>query len=345
MACNTSVLDMLKGQPHALEFLKKAAQDPQGGYMFFGPDGTGKRTAAILFAAAINPHSFSQEILNLANPDIIHLFPFRAEPKKDREKWLEEWGKERKKYILGTLSPDPTPSSVISIRHIRNLRNEMKYPPRMLQHRVVLLFDFDHIRDEGANALLKTLEEPQAQTTLILTTSRPFALPPTIRSRCKIVRFKALADEIIREKLLNDGFLKEDVDVATDVAFGSLKQAYLYLEDADSLIAADVLAYLERPACSDLGMVQLIEKLSYRVGLDKVLASFGLVFRWVLRARSGKRPSWKRLAKLAETLSAKISRPALVHNILLTERMSGRVTLNPTPSLFLFQYLSSLRFN
>lgn len=342
---NQGVLDILKGQPHAVEFLEKAAENPQGGYIFFGPDGVGKRTAAILFAAAINPPSFSETIFSLSHPDIAPLFPFKAEPATGREKWFEEWGKERENYMLDKLSPDPNPSWVISIDRIRDLRREMKYPPRILHHRAALLFDFDRIREEGANAFLKTLEEPQAQTVLVLTTSRPFALPATIRSRCKIVRFKALEDEVIKDKLLNDGYPEEEVDVAVDVAFGSLKQAYLYLDDKESLISEEVFSYLQHPASSDLDLVRLIERLSYQVGLDKILSSFSLVFRWVMRARSGRRPSWKRLAKLVGTLSARISRAALVHNILATERMSDRVSLNPTPSLFLYQFLSSLRFD
>jgi len=342
---NHGVLDILKGQPHAVEFLEKAAESPQGGYIFFGPDGVGKRTAAILFAAAINPPSFSETIFSLSHPDIAPLFPFKAEPATGREKWIEEWGKERENYMLDKLSPDPNPSWVISIDRIRDLRREMKYPPRILHHRAALLFDFDRIREEGANAFLKTLEEPQAQTVLVLTTSRPFALPATIRSRCKLVRFKALEDEVIKDKLLNDGHPEEEVDVAVDVAFGSLKQAYLYLDDKESLISEEVFSYLQHPASSDLDLVRLIERLSYQVGLDKILSSFSLVFRWVMRARSGRRPSWKRLAKLVGTLSARISRAALVHNILATERMSGRVSLNPTPSLFLYQFLSSLRFD
>lgn len=342
---NHGVLDILKGQPHAVEFLEKAAESPQGGYIFFGPDGVGKRTAAILFAAAINPPSFSETIFSLSHPDIAPLFPFKAEPATGREKWIEEWGKERENYMLDKLSPDPNPSWVISIDRIRDLRREMKYPPRILHHRAALLFDFDRIREEGANAFLKTLEEPQAQTVLVLTTSRPFALPATIRSRCKLVRFKALEDEVIKDKLLNDGYPEEEVDVAVDVAFGSLKQAYLYLDDKESLISEEVFSYLQHPASSDLDLVRLIERLSYQVGLDKILSSFSLVFRWVMRARSGRRPSWKRLAKLVGTLSARISRAALVHNILATERMSDRVSLNPTPSLFLYQFLSSLRFD
>jgi DNA polymerase-3 subunit delta' len=344
---------MLKGQPQAVEFLQRAASKPQGGYIFFGPDGVGKRTAAILFAAAINPASFSQDILSLINPDILPLFPFTAPPKTGADKWLEKWGEQRGLYTLDKISPELNPAWVISIGDrerrlagtIRDLRREMAYPPRVLPHRVALLFDFDRIKEEGANAFLKTLEEPQAQTVIVLTTSRPFALPATIRSRCKLVRFNALDDEVIREELSNHNYPDDEIGIAADVAFGSLRQAYLYLEDKENLISEEVLSYLEHPTFTDLELVRLIEDLSYRLGLDRILSSFGLVFHWVMRGRSGRLPGWRRLAKLVKSLEPRISRPALVHNILLTERMSSRVTLNPTPSLFLYQYLSSLRFD
>jgi DNA polymerase-3 subunit delta' len=350
---NQAVLGMLKGQPHAIEFLQRAASNPQGGYIFFGPDGVGKRTAAILFAAAINPASFSQDILSFVNPDIISLFPFSAPPKTGIDKWLERWGEQRALYTLDKISPELNPAWVISIGDrerrlagtIRDLRRDMAYPPRVLPHRVALLFDFDRIREEGANAFLKTLEEPQVQTVIVLTTSRPFALPATIRSRCKLVRFNALDDEVIREELSARDYPDDEIGIAADVAFGSLKQAYLYLEDKENLISEEVLSYLEHSAFTDLELVRLVENLSYRLGLDKVLSSFGLVFRWVMHARRKRYPTWSRLAKVVKTLEHRISRQALVHNILLTERMSGRVVLNPTPSLFLYQYLSSLRFD
>jgi len=346
---NQAVLGMLKGQPQAVEFLEKAAENPQGGYIFFGPDGVGKRTAAILFAAAINPPSFSETIFSLSHPDIAPLFPFRAEPASGREKWIEELGQERGKYVLDQRSPDPNPSWVISIDRIRDLRREMKYPPRILHHRAALLFDFDRIREEGANAFLKTLEEPQAQTVLLLTTSRSFALPATIRSRCKLVRFKALDEAVIREKLLNDGHPEEEVDVAVDVAFGSFKQAFLYLENPDEFISKEVFDFLSNPSSFDLEFLQYAENLNYKKGyakeLEKILSSFALVFRWVLRVRYRKLPRWNRLEKVVTPLASRLSRTSLVNNILLTERMSGRVALSPTPLLFLYQYLSSLRFD
>jgi len=349
---NPGVLKLLKGQPQAVNFLDSAVKDPKGGYIFFGPDGVGKRTAAILFAAAVNPPSFSQDVFNLSLPDILTCFPFKA-PDANLEQWLEAWGEEKGKYVLNAVATDPKPSWVIPIGNrekelagtIRDLRRQMKFPPHMLNRRVALLFDFDRIRDEGANAFLKTLEEPQAQTIMILTTSRPFALPATIRSRCKLVRFNELPDEVIREELVTRGYEDARHDQAVDVAFGSLKQALTYLEDAESLLSDEVLDYLENPAVSIPELLDLINKLSFRVGLEKITNSFGIVFRWVIRARANRLPHWPRLQVLVKSLSKALSRQSLVHNIMLSERMSGIVKLNPVAPLFLFRYLTSLRFN
>lgn len=348
---DTSILSALKGQPRAADYLLKTIKKPQGGYIFFGPDGVGKRTAAILFAAAINQPSFSEGIFTFNSPDILPLFPFRAPSKVGQDKWLEEWGVERGKYRLGQRSPELNPSWVISIGDmekelagtIRDLRRQMRYSPSILDYRVALVFDFDRVREEAANAFLKTLEEPQAQSIFILTTSRPFALPATIRSRCKLVRFNALDDEVITEKLLNEGYSETEVQIAVDLAFGSMKQAYLYLEDRDSLISPEVLSFLEKPSLTDIELVRFIDKLSYRVSLEKIMTSFFLVFRWMIKARSGRKPRWQQLAQTVESLSSRLSRDSLVNNMMLTERMSSRVVLNPTPSLFFYHYLSSLR--
>lgn len=335
---------MLKGQSRARDFLARAMEKPQGGYIFHGPDGVGKRTAALLFAAALNPPSSGEGILSLAHADVVPLFPFKAEPQSGREAWLEELGRERELYALGRVSPDPNSSWVISISRIRELRREMMYSPRVLSYRAVLLFDFDRIREEGANAFLKTLEEPQSQSVLVMTTSRPFALPATIRSRAKLVRFNALEEEVIRAKLLEEGYSEDKVDVAVDVAFGSLKQAYRFLADPSTVILEEVFEYLKEPSSSSFRIIELIDQLSYRVELERVISSFSLIFRWLVRTRSGKRPRWSRLARLVDSLAPRMSRSSLVSNILFTEKMGARVVLNPTPSLFLYQYLSSLRF-
>lgn len=58
-------------------------------------------------------------------------------------------------------------------------------------HKVALIHECDRMNVTAANVFLKTLEEPPANTTLLLLTTRPHALLPTIRSRCQLFRFSA----------------------------------------------------------------------------------------------------------------------------------------------------------
>ncbi|MCY4213929.1 MAG: hypothetical protein OXF68_09920 [Gammaproteobacteria bacterium] len=85
---------------------------------------------------------------------------------------------------LRWLAPE---KGVIPVDAIRRLRDFSVGAARMAPAKAVVLEDADRMNVNAANALLKTLEEPSANTYLILTSQRAGALPPTIRSRCQKV--------------------------------------------------------------------------------------------------------------------------------------------------------------
>ena len=76
---------------------------------------------------------------------------------------------------------------VIPVDAIRRLRDFSVGAPQLAPAKAVVIEDADRMNVNAANALLKTLEEPSANTYLILTSQRAGALPPTIRSRCQQV--------------------------------------------------------------------------------------------------------------------------------------------------------------
>lgn len=82
------------------------------------------------------------------------------------------------------LSPE---KGVIPVDAIRRLRDFSVGAPQMAPAKAVVIEDADRMNVNAANALLKTLEEPSANTYLILTSQRAGTLPPTIRSRCQKV--------------------------------------------------------------------------------------------------------------------------------------------------------------
>src|SRR5204862_1598144 len=67
--------------------------------------------------------------------------------------------------------------------------------------KVVLIDDADDLNEESANCFLKTLEEPPPRSVLILIGSSPERQLPTIVSRCQVVRFAPLTDDLVRKVL------------------------------------------------------------------------------------------------------------------------------------------------
>ncbi len=77
----------------------------------------------------------------------------------------------------------------ISADATRKLITQVQVSPAMAPRKVALIHECDRMNTAAANVFLKTLEEPPANTTLLLLTTRPYALLPTIRSRCLHFRF------------------------------------------------------------------------------------------------------------------------------------------------------------
>lgn len=80
----------------------------------------------------------------------------------------------------------------IPIEEIRTLIQRLHTRPTLGSHRAVIIDPADHLERNAANALLKVLEEPPQGTFFLLVTHRPGRLLPTIRSRCRILRFAPL---------------------------------------------------------------------------------------------------------------------------------------------------------
>ena len=80
----------------------------------------------------------------------------------------------------------------ISVDQVRGLQPMFATRPALSARRVVVIDAADDLQREGANALLKNLEEPPAGTIFLLVSHAPGRLLPTIRSRCRLLRFAAL---------------------------------------------------------------------------------------------------------------------------------------------------------
>lgn len=89
----------------------------------------------------------------------------------------------------------------IAIDQVRGLQRLFATTPSMSPWRAVVIDAIDDLEPGGANALLKNLEEPPANTVFLLVSHAPERLLPTIRSRCRLLRFSPLADDVMASAL------------------------------------------------------------------------------------------------------------------------------------------------
>ena len=85
------------------------------------------------------------------------------------------------------------------------LCHDISLKPFMGGRRVAIIDDADYLNEEGANCLLKTLEEPPPRSVMILVGTSADRQLPTIRSRSQIIRFSPLADDVVASLLLSEG--------------------------------------------------------------------------------------------------------------------------------------------
>jgi DNA polymerase-3 subunit delta' len=114
----------------------------------------------------------------------------------------------------------------ILVDAIRDLEREANFRPYEANARFFLIDQADKMNAEAANALLKTLEEPPATSYILLITSRPLKLLPTIRSRCQTLRFAPIRTTEIKDYLLSTKkFAPEDAGLLAKLSHGKLGYA------------------------------------------------------------------------------------------------------------------------
>ena len=157
--------------------------------------------------------------LQLAHPDLRWFFPRPRSTDADPtpREVLDDYAEACGERAAGHgLYPPPSGLEGIFISAVRALVQHAAYTPTVSKRKVILVGDAERMvpqesSPEAANAFLKLLEEPPADTTIILTTSEPGALLPTIRSRVVAQRVAPLAERDVRAWLA-DPAVREALD-------------------------------------------------------------------------------------------------------------------------------------
>ncbi|MCL1988915.1 MAG: DNA polymerase III subunit gamma/tau [Firmicutes bacterium] len=188
-------------------------------YLFSGTRGTGKTSTAKIFARALNCPQ-SQEL---------------GEPCNVCET-CQDILAERS---LNVIEIDAASNN--GVDNIRELREEVKYPPSSGTHKVYIIDEAHMLTVAAFNALLKTLEEPPQHVIFILATTDPQKLPATILSRCQRYDFKRISKIDMVETLLD--YMKADnvaietpaLEYIASVSDGAMRDALSILDQCLSL--------------------------------------------------------------------------------------------------------------
>jgi DNA polymerase-3 subunit delta' len=263
----------LLGQAKAITHLTRAVTSGRlaHAYLFAGPDGVGKKTAAQALASVLlcrMPDGLSpcgacpgcRKFLSGNHPDLLRVRPQGA---------------------------------AIKIDQIREMKKALTFSPFESRQRVVLIEDVHTMRREAGNSLLKVLEEPPADNLLILIGSTAGALLDTIVSRCQVIPFAPLPLELTASVIQRHRpeLGREDCRVLAALADGCPGQA-LALESAGTLALYQTLldAWLrpKRTAAErvEQALIMAAELAEAKEGMEPLLMLLRIFLKNAMAART-----------------------------------------------------------
>ena len=212
----SALFDGLVGQPLAVDLLEAALQQKRlaPAYLFAGPEGVGRRLAALRFLEGVLSEGVGCErarrrLEDRNHPDLVWIEPtFQHQGRLLTRDEAVEAGVNRR-----------TPPQ-LRLEQIRGVRRALGRQPVESTRGMVVIESTEAMAEAAANALLKTLEEP-GHGLLILLTAAPERLLSTIRSRCQLIRFVRLDRPSVAEVLRRLDAVEQDPPELLAMAAGS----------------------------------------------------------------------------------------------------------------------------
>jgi DNA polymerase-3 subunit delta' len=259
-----------------------------GTYLFVGPDGVGKKTLALKLAQALLCSTGRSQL------DPCHRCTSCLLAAAGNHPDLELVGRPADRSFI----PIETFIGDQEHRLREGLCHRLALKPYLGGHKVALIDDADFMNQEGANCLLKTLEEPPPRSVLILIGTNAARQLPTVRSRCQIIRFAPLALDDVVEILLARQLVSDRQEAArlAEASDGSVARALQLADGTWCPVRRSLLEQLAAPELDNLAAARLIndfvdhagrDPAARRLRLKQVIELAAAYYRQLMRAASG----------------------------------------------------------
>ncbi len=231
----------LKGHSDIIDHILLPTNRSHPSWILAGPEGIGKATAALHLAARLLSHQSDPLFDDDAGATI--------GPSKEQVRRLIRAGSHPDLKIIR--HGEDAGRKTISIDQIREMTSFLSMTPSMGDWRVVIIDALDNIGVNGANAMLKTLEEPPKNSMIVIISHAPGSILPTIRSRSRLIRFDLLHDQDSREVIsqLYPDIDPEWMDIMVHIADGAPGRACMAAETGSIELYAETLNALTLPSC------------------------------------------------------------------------------------------------
>ena len=236
-----TTFDKLVGQEHIVKTLINQIENDKLGhaYLFTGTRGTGKTTAAKIFARAVNC-----------------LSPVNGSPCGECEVC---------KALADASNIDVVEMDAASnngVNEIRDLREKVQYAPVSCKYKVFIIDEVHMLSGSAFNALLKTLEEPPKHAIFILATTEAHKIPATILSRCMRFDFRLIETERIA-KLIEDIYVDQGIKYEKEAVFALASAGEGSIRDA--LSVADVAVSYAKPKLTYQSVTEILGTTNFDV--------------------------------------------------------------------------------